>query len=108
VRQLRIALGGKKLCDALSETGRVATLGICFDTGSDRIRPLSTPALKEIAAMPGEHADLKLLIEGHTDNVGAAAADRLTVKGPGTIRPVSPDDTPEGRQNNRRVEPMKS
>jgi outer membrane protein OmpA-like peptidoglycan-associated protein len=127
----RIAAGGKKLYDALSTDGRVATQGIYFDTGSDRIRPESTPTLKEIAAMLTEHPELKLLIEGHTDNVGAAAAnlslsdkraaavrqslvdnfgvtgDRLTTRGLGATKPVAPNDTPEGRQNNRRVELVK-
>ena len=127
----RIAAGGKKLYDALTTDGRVATQGIYFDTGSDRIRPESTPTLKEIAAMLTEHPELKLLIEGHTDNVGAAAANqslsekraaavrqslvdgfgvdgaRLTTKGLGATRPVGPNDTVEGRQNNRRVELVK-
>lgn len=128
----RIAAGGKKLYDALAEKGRVATQGIYFDTGSDRIRPESTPTLKEIAAMLAEHAELKLLIEGHTDNVGAAAANqtlsearaaavkaalvesfgveagRLSTRGLGASKPVAPNDTPEGRQNNRRVELVKA
>jgi outer membrane protein OmpA-like peptidoglycan-associated protein len=123
--------GGKKLYDAIAEAGRVATQGIFFDTGSDRIRPESTPTLKEIGAMLGEHPDLKLQIEGHTDNVGAAASNqtlserrasavrqflidsygvdgsRLTAKGFGATKPVAPNDTPEGRQNNRRVELVK-
>jgi outer membrane protein OmpA-like peptidoglycan-associated protein len=128
----RIAAGGKKLYDSLAQDGRVATQGIYFDTGSDRIRPESTPTLKEIAAMLTEHPELKLLIEGHTDNVGVATAnqtlsekraaavrqvligsfsvdaDRLTTKGLGATKPVAPNDTPEGRQNNRRVELVRS
>lgn len=127
----RVAAGGKKLYDAIAEKGRVATQGIYFDTGSDRVRPESSPTLKEIAAMLTEHPELKLVIEGHTDNVGAAAAnqalsekraasvrqslidgygvagDRLTTKGFGATKPVAPNDTPEGRQNNRRVELVK-
>lgn len=126
----RLAAGGKKLYDALAEKGRVATQGIYFDTGSDRIRPESTPTLKEIVAMLNEHADLKLAIEGHTDNVGNAGANqalsekraaavvayltgqgvdaaRLTAKGLGASKPTDTNDTPEGRQNNRRVELVK-
>src|SRR6185437_6276426 len=71
----RVASGGKKLYDALAEKGRVATQGIFFDTGSDRIRPESTPTLKEITAMLKDHDDLKILVEGHTDNVGQAASN---------------------------------
>jgi len=123
-----VMAGGKKLYDALAESGRVATQGIYFDTGSDRIRPESTPTLKEIAKMLEEHADLSLLIEGHTDDVGQAAAnqtlseqraaavkgalvesfnvsaDRLTTAGFGSTKPVAKNDTAEGRQQNRRVE----
>jgi OmpA-OmpF porin, OOP family len=127
----RVAAGGKKLYDAIAEKGRVATQGIYFDTGSDRIRPESAPTLKEIGSMLSEHADLKLTIEGHTDNVGAAATNqalsekraaavrqylidnhsvdgaRLTAKGLGATKPSASNDTPEGRQNNRRVELVK-
>jgi outer membrane protein OmpA-like peptidoglycan-associated protein len=127
----RIASGGKKLYDALSQKGRVATQGIYFDTGSDHVRPESSPTLKEISSMLKDHADLKLLIEGHTDNAGSAEsnqtlsekragavrqiliesygveAGRLTAKGLGAAKPVAPNETPEGRQNNRRVELVK-
>jgi len=126
-----IMAGGKKLYDAIAAKGRVATQGIYFDVGSDRIRPESTPTLKEIAAMLKEHPELKLTIEGHTDNVGAAAANqslsdkraaavkaalvsqfgadgaRLGTKGLGATKPVASNDTPEGRQQNRRVELVK-
>ena len=127
----RVAEGGKKLYDALAAKGRVATQGIYFDTGSDRIRPESTPTLKEIGAMLKDHPDLKLAIEGHTDNVGAAAANqalsekraaavrqflvdsyqvdgaRLVARGLGATKPATGNDTAEGRQQNRRVELVK-
>ena len=126
-----VAAGGKKLYDALAEQGRVATHGILFDTGSDQLRPESTPTLKQIGDMLTQHADLKLTIEGHTDNVGGDAANqalsekraaavkqylvsaysieagRLATKGFGASKPVSPNTTAEGRQNNRRVELVK-
>jgi outer membrane protein OmpA-like peptidoglycan-associated protein len=130
-RNIRVAAGGRKLYDAIAAEGRVATQGIYFDTGSDRLRPESSPTLKEIAAMLKEHADLRLAIEGHTDNVGQAAANqtlsearaaavrktlvdtygidasRLESKGLGATKPVGANDTPEGRQSNRRVELVK-
>ncbi len=110
------------------EKGRVATQGILFATGQDRIRPESTPTLTEIAEVLRANPQLRLLIEGHTDNVGADAVnltlserraaavktylvteagiapERLETKGYGEDRPVAPNDTPEGRQQNRRVE----
>ena len=128
---LSVMAGGKRLYDAIVESGRVATQGIYFDTGSDRIRPESTPTLKEIGTMLSDHADLKLVIEGHTDNVGSASnnqalsekrasavrqflidnysvdGSRLSAKGLGATKPVGSNDTAEGRQNNRRVELVK-
>ena len=127
---LSINAGGKELYDALVADGRVATQGILFDTGSDVIKPHSTPTLEEITGMLKDHADLKLVIEGHTDNSGDAAANqtlsekraaavkaylvgkgidasRLESKGLGATKPKAGNDTAEGRQTNRRVELVK-
>lgn len=128
---IRVAAGGKPLYDALTAAGHVATHGILFDTGSDRIRAESAPTLKQIGDMLAAHPELKLTIEGHTDNVGAATANqslsdrraasvkqvlvanyavdasRLQTRGYGASKPVAPNTTPEGRQINRRVELVK-
>jgi OmpA-OmpF porin, OOP family len=127
IGNLRVAAGSTSLYDRLSADGRVTTQGILFDTGSDRIRPESTPTLKEIGEMLRQHSSLRLRIEGHTDNVGQAAANqslsekraaavrqhlvssygidagRLEAVGKGQTEPAASNDTPEGRQNNRRV-----
>lgn len=130
IANVRVAAGGRAMYDALMSDGRVATQGILFDTGSDRIRPESTPTLKEMVAMLREHAELKLAIEGHTDNVGDATANqglsekraaavkaflvaqgidgsRLKSAGFGASKPVASNDTAEGKQQNRRVELVK-
>jgi OOP family OmpA-OmpF porin len=128
VGNIVIAAGGQPLYDALQVNGRVATQGIYFDVGSDRLRPESTPTLKQIGDMLGAHPELKLTIEGHTDNTGNAAANqalserraasvvrylvdtfhvepaRLVARGYGDTKPVAPNTTAEGRQQNRRVE----
>ena len=119
------------LYDALTARGRWATQGILFATGKSDLRPESRPVLKEIAATLQKYPDLKILIEGHTDNVGSAAsnktlseqraaavrtalasdfqiaAERVTTAGFGDTRPAAPNTTSEGRAQNRRVEIVK-
>lgn len=119
------------LYDALAVKGRWATQGILFATGNAELQPESRPVLKEIASTLREHGDLKILIEGHTDNVGAAAgnlalsgaraaavkaaliadfqidAARIMTKGFGDTRPSAPNATAAGRAQNRRVEVVK-
>ena len=130
IGNLRVAASEKRLYESLVTAGRVATHGIFFDTGSDAIRPESTPTLKEIGQMLRDHAELKLSIEGHTDDVGDDASnlslsekranavraylvgsgiqgERIQTKGLGETKPVAPNTTPEGCQNNRRVELVK-
>jgi outer membrane protein OmpA-like peptidoglycan-associated protein len=131
IGNVRIAAGGKDLYKALAETGRVTADGIFFDTNADKLRPESAPVLKQIGEMLATHAEMKLAIEGHTDNVGAAAANqtlsdkraaavkaylvqnfqidaaRLTAKGFGATKPVAPNADEAGRQKNRRVELVK-
>jgi outer membrane protein OmpA-like peptidoglycan-associated protein len=125
---MRVAGGGLDLYDQLARDGRVATQGILFATGSDRLRPESTPVLKEIVDMMQEHTDLTLRIEGHTDDVGddasnqelserraaavkawlvesgRIAAGRLVTAGLGESKPAVQGTSPEAREQNRRVE----
>jgi outer membrane protein OmpA-like peptidoglycan-associated protein len=124
--------GSSTLYDRISANGRATTYGILFDVGSDHIRGESTPTLAEIGDMLKAHGTLKLTIEGHTDNVGGAAANqtlsekraaavkaylvskysidatRLKSVGFGATKPVSPNTTAEGRQDNRRIELAKA
>jgi outer membrane protein OmpA-like peptidoglycan-associated protein len=131
VGPMRVAAGGLDLYDALSRDGRVSTQGILFTTNSDVIRPESTPTLKAIGELLRAHMDLRLSIEGHTDDVGddaynlqlserrAAAVraylvqsygvsgSRLETAGLGETRPVADNATAEGQQQNRRVDLVK-
>ena len=119
------------LYDALTAKGRWSTQGILFATGKADLQPESRPVLKEIAGTLKQHADLKILIEGHTDNVGAPASNlslsdaraaavkaalvadfgvdgaRITTKGLGDTKPAAPNTTAVGRAQNRRVEVVK-
>ncbi len=131
VSRIRVAESRKSLYDDLMAAGHTATQGLLFDTGSDRLKPESTPTLKQIAAMLEQHPELKLRIEGHTDNVGSKDANRalsekraaavkaalvkdykvnggrVESKGFGDTKPAGANDTAEGRSNNRRVELVK-
>lgn len=130
ITNISINAGGKELYQKLATTGRVTVPGIYFDVGSDVIRPESSGTLAEIVELLKEHSELKLAIEGHTDNVGDANANkalsearaksvvafltsrgidaaRLSAAGHGDAKPAAPNDTPENRQKNRRVELVK-
>lgn len=128
IGNIRVAASDVDLYDALSASGRIAVQGVYFDTGSDRLRPESGGTLRQIADMLAAHPELRLTMEGHTDNVGPAAANRalserraaavlqalvgqygvsaprLSSAGFGDTRPAAPNTTLEGRQQNRRVE----
>ena len=119
------------LYDALNSKGRWATQGILFATGKADLQPESRPVLKEIASTLKKYTTLKVLIEGHTDNVGSAASNlalsegraaavkaalvgefgvdggRITTKGLGDTKPSVPNASAAGRAQNRRVEIVK-
>jgi len=125
---IRIAGSEVALYDRLARDGRVTTRGILFDVNSDMIQPESAETIDEIGTMLKEHPDLRIAIEGHTDSDGEEAfnrdlserraaavkrqliedygieVSRLEAAGYGETRPVAPNDTPEGKQQNRRVE----
>jgi len=127
----QIELNADGMARALKDTGHVAVHGILFDTGKATVKPESAAVLGEIATLLNTDASLTLEIQGHTDNVGAPAANlklsqdralavkdyvvtkggiaaaRLTTAGFGDTKPVAPNTTDEGRAQNRRVELVK-
>ena len=114
---------------ALNKEGFMA-LYINFDTGKSNIKPESMEIIGQIVALLKAHPDLKVSIEGHTDNVGTPqnnkilstqraksvmnavvqkgiAATRLTALGWGQEKPLADNRSEEGRAKNRRVEIVK-
>jgi outer membrane protein OmpA-like peptidoglycan-associated protein len=127
----RIAESAPDVSKTLFATGRYVTHGIQFDVNSDRLRPESAPILKQIAAALQTQPAAKVRIEGHTDSSGDAAknldlskrraaavkdalvnqhgidAARVTTEGFGASKPLTSNDTPQGKAENRRVEFVK-
>jgi len=116
------------LASDITTQGHSSVYGIYFDTGKAEVKPESADTLKEIAKLLQNQPDLKLLVVGHTDNVGTLAANmdlskrradavvkaltatygvpasRLLAQGAGPLAPVASNRTEDGRAKNRRVE----
>jgi OmpA-OmpF porin, OOP family len=109
-------------CLSISPQLRILA-AIRFSSGSTTFRPDALAILDEIAQVMREHPDLTLGVNGHTDTTEADAVAtkraegvkkelvkrkidpaRLDVRAFGRTRPISPNDTAEGRASNRRVD----
>src|SRR6266540_381103 len=71
----KVEFTAMELAKALNEKGSVALHNILFDTGKATLKSESAAALAPIGELMKSDATLKLEIQGHTDNVGQAAAN---------------------------------
>jgi len=112
----------------IAVSGRVALYGIYFDFNQAVLKPESDGTLQEVQKLMASDPGLKLLVVGHTDNVGtfefnrdlssrragavvdalskrfAVSAQRLFPFGCSFASPAAPNGSEEGRAKNRRVE----
>jgi outer membrane protein OmpA-like peptidoglycan-associated protein/Tol biopolymer transport system component len=101
---------------------------IFFDSKSTVLKPGSMVELNKVIQLMNDNPNLKILISGHTDNVGKPAdnlvlsngraqsvinyllssrqiaKERLQSKGFGAAKPIADNNTEEGKARNRRTE----
>jgi len=106
---------------------------LLFSSGSFVINPKGADAIQKLAKVLESHPDIKILVEGHTDNVpyggkgnlsdnwdlsakratsivriltssSTIVPERITAAGRGEFAPIASNDTAEGRAKNRRTE----
>ncbi|HLH06950.1 MAG TPA: OmpA family protein [Terriglobales bacterium] len=111
-----------------SARGLISNMGdVLFQTGKFELKPEARERLAKVSGILLAYPTLKIAIEGHTDSVGTddynqrlseqraeavrdyfvqqgVSADSVTAQGFGKTQPIAANDTPEGRQRNRRVE----
>ncbi len=123
----QVTVDAKALGQGLQSEGKIALYGLFFDTGKTEVKLESNAQLEQMVTMLKAQPALKVLIVGHTDNVGSVdanlalslgraqavvaaltqrgiAAHRLQARGVANFSPLASNAAEDGRARNRRVE----
>ena len=129
-RELKDAFREKVVVERPRPNQLMATFSdsIPFDSGSARLKSSAYPTLQKLGQIFRDNPDARLVITGHTDNVGNHLANqrlseqraeavakvlvgnggmepsRVALRGAGEMAPVVSNDTARGRAQNRRVD----
>lgn len=131
VSNIKITTAAPDTRSKLLTEGKLISYGIYFDSGKDVVKAESYGALKDIATVLNENPDVKIKVVGHTDSDGDDASNldlskrraanvkaalvkefsidgsRIETDGMGESQPIGPNDNPENKAKNRRVEFIK-
>ena len=100
---------------------------VLFETGSAQLKTISKYELTNVASLLKKYGEINVELGGHTDSTGDDASNqtlserraqavmnelsrlgvntnRLSASGYGELYPIESNETPEGRQKNRRTE----
>lgn len=111
---------------AIPSNSSITLEGVNFEYNSAQLTGDSKPVLDRVVRGLKQHADVRVELQGYTDNTGSAAynlrlsrrraesvrdylvsqgvdADQLQTRGFGETHPAASNNTAEGRAKNRRV-----
>lgn len=131
IKNIRIAGGAVPLYEKILSDGKFIATGIKFDINKATIKAESMGTINYILNLMKQHPSLNFSVEGHTDSDGdevsnqklsearakavmdklismGIGSNRLSYKGYGEIKPIYPNNTTEGKAQNRRVEFVKT
>ncbi len=124
---LALVAGPAPAQEPVTEPPRVVLRSVTFAFDGSEVDTVSLPGLRLVAEWMAENPDARLRIVGYTCELGAeiynenlslqrargvkrvlvelgVSEDRLEIEGRGEADPIAPNDEPEGRALNRRVE----